>query len=173
MDRLGVFSGRSLDIDVLLDLLIHDLNLVLSLLQQKIVDVRALGVPVVTGKVDMAKVWLELENGAVASLTASRVSQDPSRKQRFFGTDFYVSVDTHKREVRGSRLVREDGKSTLQPFELTVEPKEPLRAENEAFLQCVRDRSRPIVSGEDGLEAVALADRVREAIDAQEKRFRS
>jgi predicted dehydrogenase len=173
MDRLGVFSGRSLDIDVLLDLLIHDLNLVLSLLQQKIVDVRALGVPVVTGKVDMAKVWLELENGAVASLTASRVSQDPSRKQRFFGTDFYVSVDTHKREVRGSRLVREDGKSTLQPFELTVEPKEPLRAENEAFLQCVRDRSRPIVSGEDGLEAVALADRVREAIDAQEKKFRS
>lgn len=173
LERIGVFSGRSLDIDVLLDLLIHDLNLVLSLLQQKIVDVRALGVPVVTGKVDMAKVWLELENGAVANLTASRVSQDPSRKQRFFGTDFYVSVDTHKREVKGSRLVREDGKCSLQPFELPVDAKEPLRAENEAFLQCVRDRSRPIVSGQDGLEAVALADRVREAIDAQEKRFKS
>jgi predicted dehydrogenase len=174
LERLGVFSGRSLDIDVLLDLLIHDLNLVLSLLQQKIVDVRALGVPVVTGKVDMAKVWLELENGAVANLTASRVSADPSRKQRFFGTDFYVSVDTHKREVKGSRLVREDGgKCSLQPFELPVDSKEPLRAENEAFLQCVRDRSRPTVSGEDGLAAVALVDRVREAIDAQEKRFKS
>lgn len=174
LERLGVFSGRSLDIDVLLDLLIHDLNLVLSLLQQKIVDVRALGVPVVTGKVDMAKVWLELENGAVANLTASRVSADPSRKQRFFGTDFYVSVDTHKREVKGSRLVREDGgKCSLQPFELAVDSKEPLRAENEAFLQCVRDRSRPTVSGEDGLAAVALVDRVREAIDAQEKRFKS
>ena len=174
LERLGVFSGRSLDIDVLLDLLIHDLNLVLSLLQQKIVDVRALGVPVVTGKVDMAKVWLELENGAVANLTASRVSADPSRKQRFFGTDFYVSVDTHKREVKGSRLVREqDGKCSLQPFELAVDAKEPLRAENEAFLQCVRDRSRPTVSGEDGLAAVALVDRVREAIDAQEKRFKS
>jgi predicted dehydrogenase len=174
LERLGVFSGRSLDIDVLLDLLIHDLNLVLSLLQQKIVDVRALGVPVVTGKVDMAKVWLELENGAVANLTASRVSQDPSRKQRFFGTDFYVSVDTHKREVKGSRLVRDDGgKCSLQPFELPVDPKEPLRAENESFLQCVRDRARPIVSGQDGLEAVALADRVREAIDAAEKRFKA
>jgi predicted dehydrogenase len=174
LERLGVFSGRSLDIDVLLDLLIHDLNLVLSLLQQKIVDVRALGVPVVTGKVDMAKVWLELENGAVANLTASRVSEDPSRKQRFFGTDFYVSVDTHKREVKGRRLVRDDGgKCSLQPFELGVDSKEPLRAENEAFLQCVRDRSRPIVSGEDGLEAVALVDRVRAAIDAQEKRFKA
>jgi predicted dehydrogenase len=173
LERLGVFSGRSLDIDVLLDLLIHDLNLVLSLLQQKVVDVRAVGVPVVTGKVDMTKVWLDLENGAVATLTASRVSQDPSRKQRFFGSDFYVSVDTHKREVKGSRLVRENGASTLQPFELTIEDREPLRAENEAFLQCVRDRSRPIVSGQDGLEAVALAERVRDAIEASEKRFRS
>ena len=173
LERLGVFSGRSLDIDVLLDLLIHDLNLVLSLLQQKVVEVRAVGVPVVTGKVDMTKVWLDLENGAVATLTASRVSQDPSRKQRFFGTDFYVSVDTHKREVKGSRLIRENGASVLKPFELSIESREPLRAENEAFLQCVRDRSQPIVSGQDGLEAVALADRVRAAIDASEKRFRS
>ena len=173
LERLGVFSGRSLDIDVLLDLLIHDLNLVLSLLQQKVVEVRAVGVPVVTGKVDMTKVWLDLENGAVATLTASRVSRDPSRKQRFFGTDFYVFVDTHKREVKGSRLVREDGASKLKPFELTIESKEPLRAENEAFLQCVRDRSQPIVSGQDGLDAVALADRVRAAIEASEKRFRA
>jgi predicted dehydrogenase len=121
----------------------------------------------------MTKVWLELENGAVATLTASRVSQDPSRKQRFFGSDFYVSVDTHKREVKGSRLVRENGACTLQPFELTIESREPLRAENEAFLQCVRDRSRPIVSGQDGLEAVELAGRVRAAIEASEKRFRT
>jgi predicted dehydrogenase len=173
LERLGVFSGRSLDIDVLLDLLIHDLNLVLSLLQQKVVDVRAVGVPVVTDKVDMTKVWLELENGAVATLTASRVGKDPSRKQRFFGSDFYVSVDTANREVKGTRLVRENGTTTLQQFDLPIDTREPLRAENESFLQCVRTRSRPIVSGEDGLEAVALADRVRAAIDAAEKRFRS
>jgi predicted dehydrogenase len=174
LERLGVFSGRSLDIDVLLDLLIHDLNLVLSLLQSNVSDVRAVGVPVVTGKVDMTKVWLELENGAVANLTASRVAQDPSRKQRFFGSDFYVSVDTHKREVKGTRLVRDaNGGSSLQPFELPIENREPLRAENEAFLKCVRDRSRPIVAGEDGLAAVALADRVRAAIENAEKRFQS
>jgi predicted dehydrogenase len=173
LDRLGVFSGRSIDIDVLLDLLIHDINLVLSLLQKKVIDVRAVGVPVITDKVDMAKVWLELENGAVATLTASRVAQDPVRKQRFFGSDFYVSVDTAKREVKGRRLVRENGACSLQNFDLSIEEKEPLRAENESFLQCVRDRSRPIVSGQDGLEAVALADRVREAIDAAEKRFKA
>lgn len=173
LDRLGVFSGRSTDIDVLLDLLIHDINLVLSLLQKKVLDVRAVGVPVITDKVDMAKVWLEIENGTVATLTASRVAQDPVRKQRFFGSDFYVSVDTAKREVKGRRLLRENGACLLQDFELPIGDKEPLRAENEAFLQCVRDRSRPIVSGRDGLEAVELADRVRAAIEASERKVRA
>ncbi|HVR39332.1 MAG TPA: Gfo/Idh/MocA family oxidoreductase, partial [Thermoanaerobaculia bacterium] len=83
-ERLGVFVPRSLDVDVLLDLMIHDLNLVLSLLRRKVVDVRAVGVPVLTDKVDMTNVRLEMDNGAVANLTASRVSQDRIRKQRFF-----------------------------------------------------------------------------------------
>jgi predicted dehydrogenase len=172
-ERLGVFVPRSLDVDVLLDLMIHDLNLVLSLLRQKVVEIRAVGVPVLTNKVDMTNVRLELENGAVANLTASRVSQDRIRKQRFFGSDFYVSVDTKEQEVRGFRLVEENGAGAVRPFELPVEKQEPLRAENDAFLQCVRDRTRPIVSGEDGLEAVELASRVREAIDAALRRFKS
>lgn len=170
-ERLGVFVPRSLDVDVLLDLMIHDLNLVLSLLRQKVVEIRAVGVPVLTNKVDMTNVRLELENGAVANLTASRVSQDRVRKQRFFGSDFYVSVDTKEQEVKGFRLVEENGTGAVRPFELPVEKKEPLRAENLAFLECVRDRTRPIVSGEDGLEAVELASRVREAIDAALGRF--
>jgi predicted dehydrogenase len=168
-ERLGVFVPRSLDVDVLLDLMIHDLNLVLSLLRQKVVEIRAVGVPVLTDKVDMTNVRLELENGAVANLTASRVSQDRIRKQRFFGSDFYVSVDTKEQEVKGFRLAS----GSVVPFELPVEKKEPLRAENDAFLQCVRDRTRPIVSGEDGLEAVELASRVREAIDAALGKFKS
>lgn len=172
-ERLGVFVPRSLDVDVLLDLMIHDLNLVLSLLRQKVVEIRAVGVPVLTDKVDMTNVRLELENGAVANLTASRVSQERVRKQRFFGSDFYLSVDTKEQEVKGYRLVEEGGAGAVRPFDLTVEKKEPLRAENDAFLQCVRDRSRPIVSGEDGLEAVELASRVREAIDAAVRRFKS
>jgi predicted dehydrogenase len=172
-ERLGVFVARSLDVDVLLDLMIHDLNLVLSLLKQKVVDVRAVGVPVLTDKVDITNVRLELENGAVANLTASRVSQERIRKQRFFGSDFYISVDTKEQEVKGYRLVEENGTRQVKPFDLGVIKKEPLRAENDAFLQCVRDRSRPIVSGEDGLEAVELASRVRDAIDAAVKRFRA
>ena len=160
-ERLGVFVGRSLDIDVLLDLMIHDLNLVLSLLRQKVVDIRAVGVPVLTEKVDIANVRLEMENGAVANLTASRVSQDRVRKQRFFGSDFYVSVDTKEQEVKGYRLV---GKS-ITPIAIEVKKKEPLRAELEAFLECVRTRKTPLVTGEDGLEAVELAERVAAAVE--------
>jgi len=172
-ERLGVFVGRSLDVDVLLDLMIHDLNLVQSLLRQRVVDIRAVGVPVLTDKVDMTNVRLELENGAVANLTASRVSQDRVRKQRFFGRDFYLSVDTKEQDVKGFRLVAEGELRTVKPFDVTVEKKEPLRAELESFLRCVRDRSRPLVTGEDGLEAVALATRVAAAIDESMRRGRA
>jgi predicted dehydrogenase len=172
-ERLGVFVTRSLDVDVLLDLMIHDLNLVLSLFKQKVVDIRAVGVPVLTDKVDITNVRLELENGAVANLTASRVSQERIRKQRFFGSEHYISVDTKEQEVKGYRLVEENGLRVIRPFDLGVIKKEPLRAENEAFLQCVRERTRPIVSGEDGLEAVELALRVRDAIDEAVKKFKS
>ena len=172
-ERLGVFVPRSLDVDVLLDLMIHDLNLVLSLLRQKVVAIQAVGVPVLTDKVDITNVRLELENGAVANLTASRVSQERVRKQRFFGSDFYISVDTKEQEVKGYRLIEEEGLRVLRPFDLGVMKKEPLRAENESFLQCVRARTRPVVSAEDGLEAVALAVRVRDAIEQSVRRFKA
>ena len=167
-ERLGVFVPRSLDVDVLLDLMIHDINLVLSLLRQEVYDIRAVGVPVLTDKVDITNVRLELANGAVANLTASRVSQDRVRKVRFFGSDSYISVDTKEQEVKGYKLVDR----SIQHLEITVEKKEPLRAELEAFLGCVRDRSRPIVAGEDGLAAVDLAMRVAAAIDESMRKFR-
>ena len=166
-ERLGVFVGRSLDIDVLFDLMIHDLNLVLSLLGRKVTEIRAVGVPVLTEKVDIATVRLELENGAVANLTASRVSQERVRKQRFFGGDSYISVDTKEQEVKGYRLV---GKQ-IEPIDVGVEKKEPLRAELEAFLDCVARREKPLVSGDDGLAAVELATRVAEALEISMKRF--
>jgi predicted dehydrogenase len=167
-ERLGVFVSRSLDVDVLLDLMIHDLNLVLSLLRQEVSDIRAVGVPVLTDKVDITNVRLELANGAVANLTASRVSQDRVRKVRFFGSDSYISVDTKEQEVKGYKLVER----SIRPLEITVEKKEPLRAELEAFLGCVRARSRPIVAGEDGLAAVELAVRVANAIDESMRKFK-
>jgi predicted dehydrogenase len=166
-ERLGVFVARSLDVDVLLDLMIHDINLVQSLLKQEVVEIRAVGVPVLTGKVDITNVRLELANGAVANLTASRVSQDRVRKVRLFGGDAYISIDTREQEVKGYRL---DGRSIV-PLEVRVEKKEPLRAELESFFECVRDRKRPIVSGEDGLAAVDLAIRVAAAIDQSMARW--
>ena len=165
-ERLGVFVARSLDVDVLLDLMIHDINLVQSLLRQEVVEIRAVGVPVLTPKVDITNVRLELANGAVANLTASRVSQERVRKVRMFG-DAYISIDTREQEVKGYRL--EGGK--IVPLEVTVEKKEPLRAELESFLDCVRNRKRPIVSGEDGLAAVDLAIRVADAIEQSMSRW--
>ena len=167
-ERLGVFVGRSLDIDVLLDLMIHDLNLVLSLLHSNVTEVRAVGVPVLTEKVDITNVRLELENGAVANLTASRVSQERVRKVRFFSSEAYISVDTKEQEVKGFRL----GNRAIEPIVVNVEKREPLRAELESFLQCVRDRTRPLVSGEDGVAAVALAKEVAAAIEGSLQRWR-
>jgi predicted dehydrogenase len=167
-ERLGVFVGRSLDIDVLLDLMIHDLNLVLSLLNSRVIEVRAVGVPVLTEKVDITNVRLELENGAVANLTASRVSQERVRKVRFFSSEAYISVDTKEQEVKGFRL----GNRAIEPMNVEVEKKEPLRAELESFLQCVRDRTRPLVSGHDGVAAVALAKDVAAAIEESMKRWK-
>src|SRR3954453_9668760 len=160
-ERLGVFVARSLDVDVLLDLMIHDLNLVLSLLRQPVVDIKAVGIPVLTDKVDITNVRLEMANGAVANLTASRVSQDRVRKIRFFGREAYISVDTKEQEVKGYRLA---GRS-IEPLEVNVTKQEPLRAELEAFLGCVASRTRPLVSGEDGRDAVELAARVAAAIE--------
>ena len=149
--------------------MIHDLNLVLSLLGQEVVEVRAVGVPVLTDKVDITNVRLELANGAVANLTASRVSQERVRKVRFFSSESYISVDTKEQEVKGYRL---NGRA-IEPIDVNIEKKEPLRAELESFLDCVRYRKRPIVSGEDGLAAVDLAIRVADAIEESMQRWRA
>jgi len=167
-ERLGVFVPRSLDVDVLLDLMIHDLNLVLSLLDSRVAEVRAVGVPVLTEKVDITNVRLELENGAVANLTASRVSQERVRKVRFFSSEAYISVDTREQEVKGFRL----NNRAIEPIAVDVQRKEPLRAELESFLDCVRHRKRPLVDGRDGVAAVALAREVAAAIDESMHRWR-
>ena len=167
-ERLGVFVPRSLDIDVLLDLMIHDLNLVLSLFGEEVVEIRAVGVPVLTGKVDITNVRLALANGTVANLTASRVSQERIRKQRFFGGDAYYSVDTKEQEVKGYRLVN----GSIQPASIHFEKQEPLRAELDSFVHCVETRTRPIVAGEDGLAAVELAIRIGAAIDESVRNFK-
>ena len=117
---------------------------------------------------DITNVRLELANGAVANLTASRVSQERVRKIRFFSSEAYISVDTKEQEVKGFRL----NNRSIEPMAVQVEKQEPLRAELESFLQCVRDRKRPLVDGQDGVAAVALAKRVAAAIDESMGRWR-
>lgn len=158
--RIAVFVGRSLDIDVLLDLMVHDLNLVLSFVKSEVKSIHAVGVPVLTDKVDIANVRLEFENGAVANLTASRVSSERVRKFRIFGHDYYISVDTKEQEAKGFVLQQDGAEKRIIPMDLKVEKKEPLRAELEQFVEVVRSRESPLVTGEDGLKALDLALRV-------------
>ena len=169
--RIGVFSGRSLDIDVLLDLMIHDLNLVLSFADAPVKEVRATGIPVLTRKVDMANVRVEFANGCVANLTASRVSSDRLRKFRVFGPDYYLSVDTKDQEAKGSRLGYREAQTAIEPLDIRVEKKEPLRAELEAFVEVVRHRTKPLVGAEEGLAALELALTIRDQIAEHGTRF--
>ncbi len=155
--RLGAFPGRSLDIDVVLDLMIHDLDILLTLDDSEVVQVDAVGVPVLTGRVDIANVRLRFASGMIANLTASRVSQERVRKFRVFAPGTYVSVDFASREARLFRLVQGGpGRPELREERTTASSEEPLVRQLEAFTAAVRDRSRPVVSGEDGRRALAL-----------------
>jgi predicted dehydrogenase len=169
--RLSVFTPRSLDVDVVLDLMIHDLDIVLAFAKSPVKEVRAVGLPILSGKVDIANVRLEFESGCVANLTASRVSTERVRKLRFFQPRQYISLDYGRQEVLVF-TVGQDGASAAIP---TVNPQigvsrppvaseEPLHAELRSFLQAVRERSTPVVSLEDGRSALALALEIVAAI---------
>jgi predicted dehydrogenase len=169
--RLSVFTPRSLDVDVVLDLMIHDLDIVLSFANSPVKEVRAVGLPILSGKVDIANVRLEFESGCVANFTASRVSTERVRKLRFFQPRQYVSVDYGRQEVLVF-TVGQDGSSASTP---TVNPQigvgkpavtseEPLHAELRSFLHAVRERSAPVVPISDGRRALALALEIVAAI---------
>jgi predicted dehydrogenase len=175
--RLSVFTPRSLDVDVVLDLMIHDLDIVLSFANSPVQEVRAVGLPILSGKVDIANVRLEFESGCVANFTASRVSTERVRKLRFFQPRQYVSVDYGRQEV----LVFTVGEDRSGGSTPTVNPQigvgkpavtseEPLHAELKSFLQAVRERSAPVVSLDDGRRALALALDIVEEIRAHGKK---
>ena len=171
--RLSVFTPRSLDVDVVLDLMIHDLDIVLSFANSPVKEVRAVGLPILSGKVDIANVRLEFESGCVANFTASRVSTERVRKLRFFQPQQYVSVDYGRQEV----LVFTVGADGDAPGAPTVNPQikvaktpvsseEPLHAELRSFLNAVRQRSTPVVPLEDARRALVLALDIVAAIRA-------
>jgi predicted dehydrogenase len=156
--RLGVFSARSLDIDVVLDLMIHDLDLLLALDPTPAVQIDAVGVPVLTDKVDIANARVRFASGLIANLTASRVSAERVRKFRVFFEHGYVSADLAAREAKGYRLVFDaQGAARVIEERFGATDQEPLRSELEAFVASVRERAAPKVSGEDGLRALTLA----------------
>jgi predicted dehydrogenase len=163
--RLSVFSPRSLDVDVVLDLMIHDLDIVLTLAQSPVRHVHAVGLPILSSKVDIANVRVEFESGCVANFTASRVSTERVRKLRFFQPHQYVSIDYARQDLL---LIDVDAKSAASappgalPAGLRVEKPpitqgEPLLLEIKAFLHSVETREKPVVPGEDGRAALELA----------------
>jgi predicted dehydrogenase len=176
--RLGIFTPRSLDIDVVYDVMIHDLDILLALVDADVVDLKAVGIPVITDKVDIAHARIEFSTGTVANVTASRVSTECVRKMRFFQEHEYISLDFTRQDVLRVRVHPGTGNATAgagkapimdaQPeigFEkLPATPEEPLKAELRSFLDCVRGRRAPVVDGAAGRRALALADRVMEGI---------
>lgn len=192
--RLSIFTPRSLDIDVVLDLMIHDLDIVLSLVRSPVRELHAVGLPVLSSKVDIANVRIEFVSGCVANFTASRVSTERVRKMRFFQPHQYISVDYARQDVLcvDVAALRSDaqrepsgpGASELRfhPAELrhptpelamrklNLPSGEPLRLELEAFLSAVRERTAPQVSAQDGRAALAIALDILAAIQAHQAR---
>jgi predicted dehydrogenase len=162
--RLGVFTPRSLDVDVIYDLMIHDLDILLALVKEPVTEVKAVGIPVLTDKVDIAHARLEFAGGAVANVTASRVSTERVRKMRFFQQHEYISLDYARRDAL--RIgVKKAGPQPEFGFEkLNAPAVEPLRAELEAFAEASRTRKEPPTNGAAGRAALALAGRVMASI---------
>lgn len=166
--RLGVFVPRCLDVDVVLDLMIHDLDLVLHLIQSEIRDIRASGAPVLTGKIDIASARIEFANGAVANLTASRISAEKLRKFRWFQEGQYFSVDLGRQAVVSRRVQSADNPvgREMVAQEISVQAGEPLRLELESFIQTVRGEGPNGCRGEEGLAALEAAHAVLARIAA-------
>jgi predicted dehydrogenase len=162
--RLGIFTPRSLDIDVVYDVMIHDLDIVLSLVNSPVADLKAVGIPVMTDKVDIAHARVEFDTGTVANLTASRVSTERVRKMRFFQEHEYISLDFTRQDVLRVRVQPGNPQPEINFEKLPTASEEPLHAELRSFLDSVRTRHAPVVDGPAGRRALELADRVMAGI---------
>jgi len=159
--RLGTFPERSLDIDVVFDLMIHDIGLVLEVVGSDVVGIEAVGVPVLTPRVDIANARLKFANGCIANLTASRISREQVRKIRFFQRNTYLSVDYKAQEVEVWRLVPQAGAMPrIDGGKLDVQRDEPLKRELADFIGAVRARRAPGVTGAQGRAALVLANEI-------------
>jgi predicted dehydrogenase len=168
--RLGVFTPRSLDVDVIYDLMIHDLDILLALVKEPVTEVKAVGIPVLTDKVDIAHARLEFVGGAVANVTASRVSTERVRKMRFFQQHEYISLDYARRDALRVGVKKPGPQPEFGFQKLDAPAVEPLRAELEAFVDAARTRKEPKTNGAAGRAALELASRVMASIQEHAER---
>ncbi|MGD2079925.1 MAG: Gfo/Idh/MocA family oxidoreductase [Nitrospirota bacterium] len=160
-ERVSPFLGRSTDVDVTLDLMIHDIDIIMSLMSpSSIKDIRVMGARVLTDKIDLAKAWLEFENGVDALITASRIAGDTRRLLKLYQRDSFVVLDYRHKKIL--KHLRTPGGISEVPVE--VQDREPLREEIADFLDCVSSRRRPRVSGVEGREALRVAMRISDMI---------
>jgi predicted dehydrogenase len=164
--RLATFPERSLDIDVIFDLMIHDFDLLLTVVKSELTSVEAVGVNVLTPRADIANARLRFASGCIANLTASRISRERVRKARFFQKDAYVSIDFAAQELEVYRLVQGGARPIIHGGKVDVPREEPLRRELEDFVDAVRTGRSPGVTGGDGRDALALATRVAETMES-------
>jgi len=174
--RLSSFPKRSIDIDVILDLMIHDIDLIISFVRSKVRESSAVGVPVLTGKIDIANARLEFESGCVANVTASRVSMKAMRKMRIFQPDRYLSLDYLKQEIlcvdkKGEYHPEEkmDPKKLLSARQIVPKSHEPLFEELKSFIYSVKRGAKPVVSGEEGRNALEVAYKILESMNKPAK----
>jgi predicted dehydrogenase len=172
MHRLATFTPRGTDVSVVVDLMIHDIDIVLAVLPgEEIVDLRASGTGVLTGSVDIVNARLAFSGGCVANITASRISREPLRKIRFFQENLYVSVDLRGRKVevfeRTGEFDSGDPAGAIRQLDLHVDEREPLQKEIESFLGTVAEGGEPRVTGREGLEALRVAEEILGSIDGK------
>lgn len=158
--RLGPFHARVKDVGVVLDLMIHDIDIVLGLMQQEVVNIEAVGLSSVSDHEDVANVRLTFEDGTIADITASRVTKDVVRKMRIFQEDSYVSLDYVTQEAAIFRKVEDK----IVREKITIKKKAPLKKELKSFISCVRENKKPIVSGVEGRRALQVALAILEKI---------
>jgi predicted dehydrogenase len=172
--RLAPFKPRGVDVDVVLDLMIHDLDVILSMVKSPVKSVSAVGTPVLTQLVDIANARIEFESGTIANITSSRVSQTATRKFRVFQQKQYLSIDFGSGEVNLTTKTGEwEGENLPLEFESwSLEKGDALLSETQAFIKAIQDQATPVVSGEDGLTAMVLATQVQTDIANRLSRFK-
>ncbi|MBI5195980.1 MAG: Gfo/Idh/MocA family oxidoreductase [Nitrospirae bacterium] len=158
--RLSPFLGRGTDVDVTLDLMIHDIDIILSLMDSEISDLRATGAKVLTENIDVSHAWIEFKSGCIAEVVASRIAPEKKRQLKVFQHNAYLSLDYQTREVMRYRKFNDK----IEQETMKAEDKEPLREQLASFIECVKNRTKPLVSGREGKEALKVALRISEEI---------